>query len=77
MVGMFFLAFTFFVLIPMSNEPPQVISISSELLPDNTISVMLIHCVLIQLLSTTSTQSDVDTVCPHTAIVNYFNPECC
>ena len=32
MMGMFLYAFSFFVLLPMANEPPKVISISSELL---------------------------------------------
>ena len=37
--------------------------------------MLLIHCVLIELLSTTSTQSDVIQCESHRGIVNYFNPE--
>ena len=37
-------------------------------------SVMLVQCVLIEILSTCSTQCDVGSVCPHRAIVNLLNP---
>ena len=33
MVGLFLGAFGFFVLIPMSNEPPELITIASKLTP--------------------------------------------
>ena len=32
MVGMFLNAFTYFVILPMANEPPEVITMSSELI---------------------------------------------